>query len=701
MSYIITNTNPFISTKLTEKGRELLAKGQLTFGYWAIGDSEINYGREAIFDANPTDLVLANDAKILRPKDKQPNLKYYINTGAENPLVPMTNANIKTMKLVVNNQATERGFFDGNQISGFTTKITSDYIKVQATATFSQLNGTNTIDIGISGSSVGDFMLIKLGLDDVTNDEPRPHLWYKIQEISGTTLTLDRNLPNLSSGDSLILVYQGGEIYNGFGTGTTTAYWDTGTLSFDSSCDITRDDVPVWNQNNIFNEGLAGITGTSFENYTRFGSQEYLGLMSQYLELGDDNSIVSQDSLSSCDNIAGFGFVDPFNKAVSVLHYTNNTISNLYGEFFHIDNTSGKTLKLHLPDLMYHRREFSGGTASGVTMGMTFIASGDTKFVGSSDIQYIDLIEDPTYLITRTPRAIGKVYPQLKIIVIENPEVVAAISYKSNRNWTLPELSLNLANPSGGTSTGILQKDETMYVTYGFENGLSGITTSLPCQTYTRITNTLTTPKDVEFRIVETDLLPYMRKVELTGEDNGFYGYNFKVLYQIKSGDARPDSDSWRVVDFTSTQITTNVGESINPELLENQNVLFNNQVLTTIKASASTQYDLTNTLGMAPILSPDILQFGDERFFYGNIETYIGATIFKTMFDIRIDAGQFNKTTNPTRSTDNSTNPPAIRVSEVGIYDNNNQLVVIGKLSKPIKLISGQTIMIELSMDF
>ena len=41
MSYIINSTNPFVSIKLTEKGREQLAQGQLNFSFWGIGDSEI------------------------------------------------------------------------------------------------------------------------------------------------------------------------------------------------------------------------------------------------------------------------------------------------------------------------------------------------------------------------------------------------------------------------------------------------------------------------------------------------------------------------------------------------------------------------------------------------------------------------------------------------------------------------------------
>ena len=66
MSYIINSTSPFVSIKLTEKGRELLAQGQLNFSFWGIGDSELNYDREAIVDANPTDIILSRwlDPKI-------------------------------------------------------------------------------------------------------------------------------------------------------------------------------------------------------------------------------------------------------------------------------------------------------------------------------------------------------------------------------------------------------------------------------------------------------------------------------------------------------------------------------------------------------------------------------------------------------------------------------------------------------------
>jgi len=533
---------------------------------------------------------------------------------------------------------------------------------------------------------------------------PVPHLWFKAQSVSNTIINVDRELPNLTlSGNVQVIVYDGGEISDSsFSENNTTAYWDTGTLSFDSSCDITREDVPVFNMNNVFMETMLGISGVNYEDHTRYGSYEYIGLGEQYLELGNDNGGLVNEITFTCDEITGIGGYDGYDKSFAVIHYTNNTISNLYGEFFYINNTNNKNLKVQIPDLMYHRRN-SVGSGSGTTMGMTFISSGNIKLIGTSNIQYYDLIESPTLIIDGTPLIVGKVFPQLKIVVFEDAEIISAISYKSNRNWTLPSLLTNLASPSGGASTGLLQNGETMYITYGIENNSGvGYTSALPCQKYGRIKNSLSTAKDVQFRLEGVNLLPYLKKIEDVGYDNtGFYGYEFKVIYQIVADDSRPTSDGWKVLDYTSTNITGGVNETIDPLLLESQNHNDNNQVITILDDDIALPYNLIDKLNLPPITQPELLQFGDERFFYGNIQTFIGATIFKTIFDIRIDSSQFTKTTNPTRSSDFLTNPPSIKVSEIGIYDNNNELVLIGKLSEPLELGGGNTIMVELGIDF
>jgi len=719
MSYIINTTSPFVSVKLTEKGREMLAQGQLNFSFWGIGDSEINYNREELVDAAiiaGSSTPLTGSTRIMRPVDRQPNIKSFITPyGATSPYqtLPSSSSSINVIKAIVNNEAKERGFFTstGNTYS----TLTGDTYASTAT-TFSNVTLTGGTQIEIlygDKLSVGDIILIKLknnslvsDINDYSNTEPIPHLWFKVQSINGNTITVDRNTPNMSGEvtyNSVVIVYRGGEVYETIATGNTTSYWDSGTLSFDSSTNITCDDVPVWNMNNVWCESLAGITGLTttnlYEDYTKFGSYQYLGAKNPYFEYLCESTATTVEI--SCGG-PGLSSSDSISKSISIIHYTNNAISNLYGEFLYVDATNDKIVSIFLPDLMYHRRDYS--TGSGTTMGMRFIASGSTKLIGTSDIEYIDLKEDLSLISSAgTAQVIGRVYPQLKTIVIHDDEIVAALSYKSNRNWTLPRLNASLVSPSGGTSTGILGVSKTIYLTYSLENIAStGLTSSLPCQSYIKLTNETNSNKDVSFRIEETDLLPYMRKKETSLDGYGFYANTFKLLYQIVSDtNERPDPSAWKEYDFTSTAITGGAGETITPSLLEGQNPMATGFILDVLKDVSATTFNLISLLNMPPNISPEDLQFGDERFFYGNIETYIGATIYKTIFGITVNSSFFNATTNPTRSTDSSTNPPNIKLSEVGVYDSNKNLVCIGKLSKPIALAAGNQIMLELSIDF
>lgn len=716
MSYIIKSTNPFVSIKLTELGRQSLAKGQLNFASWAIGDSEINYDREAIVDANQTNPVLSGSSKVLRPFDRQPDIKSFITTSAGDHLTALNPSNINVIKAIVNNQAETRGFFTGTS-SVYTTLSGNTYMRGYTNPLNSSITGGTVLIISSAITvNVGDFIRLKLTNNTVTgataleNANPLPNLWYKVQATGatsgGTAVTVDRNLPNNSSqntSNSYVFVYRGGEVADAFGYDTATAYWDSGTLSFDSATNITCGDVKVWNMNNVWCENLAGITGLSttalFEDFTKFGSYDYLGTKNPYLEY----VCTSNDTATATEcNGPGFSYADTVSKSISILHYTNNTISNLYGEYFYIDVANNKVVNITLPDLMYHRRGFS--TASGTTMGMSFISSGNTQLLGTSNIEFLDLYEDPTLIGSLTPQIVGKVFPQLKLVVIDNDEIVAATSYKANRNWTLPALSAFLTAPSGGTTTGILNVNQTIYLTYQLDNTSgSGLTTSLPCQSYIKVTNSSSSSKDISFKINDVDLLPYMRKIESVGYDGlGFFARQFKLVYQIVDDqNQRPDAGSWKVYDFTSTSLTTTAGQTIDPKKLENQTPSANGFVLSSAINSAATTFDITVPMTMAPNSNSNILQFGDERFFYGNLDTFIGATIYKTLFDIRVNSAQYSLTTNPTRSKQPSTNPPDIKVTEAAIYDSSNNLVVIGKLSMPVPLSVGNTIMLELSLDF
>jgi hypothetical protein len=140
-------------------------------------------------------------------------------------------------------------------------------------------------------------------------------------------------------------------------------------------------------------------------------------------------------------------------------------------------------------------------------------------------------------------------------------------------------------------------------------------------------------------------------------------------------------------------------GETIDPFLLESQNPATTNFFLTGALYSAATIFDLGTEIDMSKGLNYDKLTFGDERLFYGNLRTHIGATIYKSLFTVSIDGALLPRSTNPTYST--QLNDGNRFVSEIGILDNNSEIVLVGKLSRPIQIKNSSVASIELVIDF
>ena len=159
---------------------------------------------------------------------------------------------------------------------------------------------------------------------------------------------------------------------------------------------------------------------------------------------------------------------------------------------------------------------------------------------------------------------VGKVFPNLKIVVIDNEDLIAAMSYKSNRNYTLPQLSATLVGCDNGPCAGAVKPGEKVYLTYWLDTvtgptlTLSSTTlnTVLPQQKYIVLENKTQSQKDIDFTINNLDELVYMRKIESAGYDGyGFYANRFYLLSQVidPTNITRPVASQWRQTDFTST----------------------------------------------------------------------------------------------------------------------------------------------------
>jgi hypothetical protein len=744
MSYINKQDTTLVRVKLTDIGREQLAKGQLTFTNYMIGDSEVDYNYvkgwsqfvnsgatgEFWFPEADGNIVKNIFSKVLRPKDDNPFFSSFLLNQSNQFIFPLNQqSNIQLIKGIVTNEADDRGFFSGSTVdTGLVPQTGTDFIKETGSIDLSNFDGT--IDsttytqgvlsgITLTGTEVNDYIVFRFSNPTLgsqtgtTMTAATINTTYNITSISGSTIKVDRTLPTLNAYSGTIVTYYtipGGDnpTDDYYGASSLAAYWNTGTLSFDSSCDICNENIPVWNMNNVWTENPAGLYKDSPVNYHEhnlFGSEQFAG-SKQYLSYNENLICNTNDATSVCGTDTPISYIDPYKKSISILHYSNSCISNFYGEQFYIDEQTGKLLNLDIP-VMWHRRN-DVGTASGTTLGMRFTSDTIKKTLSTNnDIEYYDLIEFSGMSTSPTmPLVVGKIFPQLKIVVIDNEELVSAMSYKSNRNYTLPDLSAELVTPLSGNCTGVLKAGETLFMTYWLENvgtGTTGTTTVttpvLPCQRYTVIDNKTGTDKDVQFRIDNVDHLPYMRKREDSNYDGyGYFADTFKVLAQVINRDTqnRPTPSDWKVIDFTSTNITGNSGETINPLLLENQNPNTTGFLLTGNLYTGGTQFNLGEELDMSNAEYYGKMTFGDERLFYGNLRTYISATIYKSLFNINVDGASISSSSNTTYDFGLDR-----YVSEVGILDNNDNLVLVGKLSRPIRLGNSTTASIELTIDF
>ena len=210
---------------------------------------------------------------------------------------------------------------------------------------------------------------------------------------------------------------------------------------------------------------------------------------------------------------------------------------------------------------------------------------------------------DYKLLVDTSGNTVGKIFNDLKVIVIEDQELLAAMTYKSNRNWTLPTLQSTLRetrvttngsslsnDPSsiastitvdrsslGATSASgeLLGDNEELYVTYLFANsGLtSGYSSTLHCQNYLKVIKTPGTP-NVSLRFPQNGL-PYMRaqmSATTSAITGGFFANKLYLITQKVTTGVRPSPNSWKQLDKTTdiSNYASWSGSTINPNDLEN-----------------------------------------------------------------------------------------------------------------------------------
>jgi hypothetical protein len=547
-----------------------------------------------------------------------------------------------------------------------------------------------------------------------------PILTYKIVGICLNTLTLDRATPDFSylNNDcyARTIIYPPNmtEIYDSI---TPSRHWNDSVINFESVCYTDQFDVNIWNMNIPWSENPAGLDSSISNDYTKFGSVNYLG-SKEYLGYASSSGQTDTSSVFYFNSFNEIVEVLPEEqKAISIVHYTNQTIDLFYGEKFAlqpfddtVDDTTGqaRNFKIHIPWLMWHKNP-------NCCLGQTFWIDPpgfdeldlfqvhylkSTKNVDMNDpgIRYFHLWDNNpnvNALIPNTPNRVGKVFPDLKIIIIDDEELIAAMSYKANRNWTLPAPKVALITPNicglDNTSVeGILTGNtEYLYVTYRLSNSMD-FTNSLHCNYYQLIQGPNTTCNPIVSQNVSVRFggefgclnNPYAEIITTTTTtlcptvcniNTGFSADKFEIICQKVVGNQRPEPTEWKIIDFTDQVSAT----TINGYLTES-GLTGNTFVITQDLYDNANAYVLTDYIDL-PSGTTTSLNFGDEYYFYGNIETDIQATIYEMRYKINLGQSEFLASSNPTWDSTKQ-----VSISEIGLYDSNKTLMIVSKLQSP-----------------
>ena len=723
MGYILKNTAALLNTKVTDAARKKMSEGTFNITYFQVGDSEVCYN---CIDGEDLENGLILDSEYNAqnlspiPEKNKGNIKY--------PLKVSSN-NVNTYGLPVKasyidnifNSASPRGFFNTGDTSSYDVARTGTAYTINPNYIFQitdvdsgstiQLSA-DVIDNNTSGNTkVGDYVVMLYGETGVTISNNSPILTYKVIGVTGdtsgntgnVTIKVDRDLPDLNTmgytGDGRVIFYPSGmtALYD---TNTPEYYWQSDAIDFESNCDVSETDVKIWNMNIPWTESPAGVNNSTIQDYTKYDSRTYVGTK-EYLGYNSDTGQTDTSSTYYYNSFSEKINLSPSDqKSIAIVHYTNQSIDNFYGEKLAMqpydDSNNGDTgqarnFKITIPWLMWHKSTDSnigetfytdppGYSTSLGLFKVHYIKSEVNEDMNNPGLRYYHLWDTNTNTNGK-PNRVGKVWPDLKMITFDDEEIIAALSYKSNRNWTLPAPKLGLIVPNTCNDTqaddeGLLSgTSECLWVSYRFKS--TAFTESLHCNYYTKIcgTNPDCPPDtaDVTFRL--GDEFPFLNYDNFT-TPSGFNANEISIIAQKVSSGERPNPSQWREIDVTSQIESTKIGGYITASGLTNTSISINKP-----DYDSAGLYDLSDYIDLPTNgETGTILNFGGEYFFYGEVESDIQATIYVLNYLCNLGDTQFKTSTNPTWSA--SSGDPY--VSEVGLYDSDKNLMIISKVQSP-----------------
>ena len=695
MSFLNSNNSEYLSARITNRGRKAIANGNFNIQYFQIGDSEYDYNLSSLTGAT-------DHQKVFAPFDYDGGVKYPF--GLDSTVSTTYGSPISNnLTITLRNEMGPAGF-----VSRYSTTPT---IKTEAQqVAFSKISGTTSLVVP-TGTSFNDCEYITLAFESLSGTTitgKTNSLIYKVLSISGDTLTLDRNVPNLTGLTGNVQV-----VCNKFSDETSSGnliYPIDYTEQLNSwRLNTVWTDKPIGGDYNGVDESLSGYTSNRYASvknllgYTNSG-QTFTNLTGGTItgttfKNSFDELIEVSPSEQRCVAILHYSelgdiSVDPerffkYDDYISSLTGTSGTSISLFGELNVSDRDYNKSdngyFEVYIPFIYYHRN-------IGATFGALFTMDTTDYYVKSS-INSRHQIKF-RYLVDEQNNKVGKVFVNNKMIVFDDQELVAMLDYRSNRRYTLPSPKLGLASHDGLSSQSMLSTTgQTAWVTYMFENTSGNTLNSLPCNYFNKISST-GTPSQITMKFSGNSFSNMV--TGFTGVTDGFVANKFYALVQTG---ATPSTNTWRKIDLTS-QITGYTSGYINPTGLTGVSFTINYSSFNSASTfdledhmSGVTSDYLWNTTG-----STTQPQFGDEQPFPGCVRLVRATDIEEMNMMINLPSTQFTKTQNPTKYNPDGTEKSGDKyITEVALLDSNKEPLVIAKAPTPVKRAGTQVFAIKL----
>lgn len=668
MPFLPPESTTYINIKLTDTGRRMLSLGQLQFSKAVLSDREIDYG----IDRTGTYDIVNN--RILAPVDDYPNVDPINLDGTI--AVTLTNQDVLSLKQFNTAQTKTIGFFSGFS-NNWQINDTADYILGRGTITPTGA-GSDTVTLSTAPYTPKENDLVYVTWVSGTYPTNTPFeapsttlfqsgnsfygLWYKIYTATTNPneYILDRPTPDFTPpGPAAAFIFQDNAIETYYGTGSTQ-------------------ETKFWNMNIVRTHTVAGTDTTigGVSGFSSYGSIEYAGTK-HYLGFDEDY------------------------PAIGIIHYTNKFSGQTYGE-----QLIEKSIIINIPYIMWNN--FPATNGQGVDYGLTLYDNyGTTIYDALAMTTYRELRDG----IQSTNKVVGRVYHKLQLFVITDQDLLQVLTYKGNRNYTLPEPIINLvSNPKPPLTTldvqGLCQSGKTYFVTYLMESDPAGansygFTYPIHCGHIKKIDGEVDINGNPQYLSVQfpTNSFPYMRNdADLIALGTGWNAQRMRIMINEQDqsfsyGTGNVPFDDWVILsgegsfDCTITPpVTTN---TIDPVVLNSFQFIISREDFNTGN---------TYTMWTGHTSYQNTLNFGDESFFFGTIDAQVFNTIYKTVITVVAANFQYNSSTNDTY---NSLTDEYTYITEVAILDNQNQTVAVGKPTYPLRKADSRYLSFQLQIDF